>query len=104
MGKIFVGGIPQSVDSTDLYKLFSKVAKVKKAWLQMHSQERCVSNARKHRGFGFVVFSDKQVVDNLMGEDTSKFIELGDGIQFEIKRAVGKLVATTPSPDLSQKL
>merc|ERR1719454_2669669 len=33
--KIFVGGIPQSMDQNSLYKLFSKTAKVKKAWLQM---------------------------------------------------------------------
>merc|ERR1712048_811912 len=103
MGKIFVGGIPQSVDSTDLYKLFSKVAKVKKAWLQTYSQERCVSNARKHRGFGFIIFSDKQAVDQLLGEDTSKFVKFGDGLEFEVKRAVGKLMGVPLTPDLSHR-
>jgi hypothetical protein len=100
--KVFVGGIPQTVDQGELYKLFSKVARVKKAWLQMYSQERSVTNARKHRGFGFVVFSEQQSVDQLLGEDTSRFITFGEGLQFEVKRAVGKLIAASPIPEPKQ--
>jgi hypothetical protein len=98
--KVFVGGVPQRVDQADLYKMFSRVAKVEKAWLQMAKEDRCVSNAKKHRGFGFVIFSDKNAVEGLLGEDTSKLITLGEDLRFDVKRAVGKFagVARTPDP------
>lgn len=98
--KVFVGGIPQTVDQGELVKIFSKVAHVKKAWLQM---ERSVGNAKRHRGFGFVIFSDKQAVDSLLGEDTSRFIRFGSGLQFEVKRAVGKHVGTAITPEKGQR-
>merc|ERR1712048_772846 len=59
-------------------------------------------NAKKHRGFGFVIFSDKNAVDNLLGEDTSRFITVGDGLRFEVKRAVGKFAGVGLTPDRSQ--
>jgi hypothetical protein len=100
--KVFVGGIPQTVDSNDLFRLFSNVGKVKKAWMQMFHAERHVSNARKHRGFGFVIFSQEDAVDKLLGEDFSRFVTFGDGLQLEIKRAVGKVAAAALASDLHQ--
>lgn len=97
--KVFVGGIPQTVDQNELLKLFSQVAKVKKAWIQRYSQTSGVSNARNHRGFGFVIFSDKYAVNRMMGEAASRFIVFGEGLQFEVKRAVGKLVGAAVSPE-----
>jgi hypothetical protein len=100
--KIFVGGIPQSMDQNSLYKLFSKTAKVKKAWLQMFHADSPEGQGpnKKHRGFGFVIFADKNAADQLLGEDFAKIIYFGDGIRLEIKRAVGK---TGTSPEATPK-
>merc|ERR1719321_822901 len=59
--KVFVGGIPQTVDQNGLYQMFSKFGKVKKAWLQLFHPDRVgqANGAKKHRGFGFVVFYEK---------------------------------------------
>jgi hypothetical protein len=117
--KVFVGGIPQSIDQNDLYKLFSKFGKVKKAWLQIFhtdyrnqafSTSRChpgdcgdqASTARKHRGFGFVIFFEKQSVDKLLGEEFSQFICFSEGLRLEVKRAIGK-AGSFGTPDLSSK-
>lgn len=71
--------------------MFNKVAKVKKAWLQHdHEFTTKMPGARKHRGFGFVVFSEKDAADRLLGEDSSRFVTLGD-LKLEIKRAVDRL-------------
>jgi hypothetical protein len=87
--KVFVGGIPQYIDQNSLYKLLSKMAKVKKAWLQMFSADSPEGN-RKHRGFGFVIFADKDAVDKLLGDDFSRILFLGEGLRLEVKRAIGK--------------
>jgi hypothetical protein len=85
--KIFVGGIPQRIDQKALCEMFGKVAKLKKAWLQML---RDGQDMRKHRGFGFVVFSAKDAVDQLLGEDFSRFITFEGNLKLEVKRAVGQ--------------
>jgi hypothetical protein len=97
--KIFVGGIPQSMDQNSLYKLFSKTGKVKKAWLQMFHADSPEGQGpiKKHRGFGFVIFAEKEAVDQLLGDEFSKVIYFGDGVRLEVKRAVGKTGSlTTP--------
>jgi len=92
--KVFVGGVPQSMDQKEFYKMFSSLAKVKMAWLQMfhndHHESRAPSGGRKHRGFGFVVFSEKHAVDQLLGDDSKRFLEFDNGLRLEVKRAVGK--------------
>lgn len=91
--KVFVGGVPQYMGQSDLYKMFSKFAKVKKAWLQlMHSDNRArqVPAAQKHRGFGFVIFCDKSAVERMLGDALSKMICIDENVQVEVKRAVGK--------------
>jgi hypothetical protein len=102
--KVFVGGIPQSIDHNELYKMFNKIAKVKKAWLQMFQADKenqAPANAasKQHRGFGFVVFSDARSVDQLLGEDFSKFINFGDDLKLEVKRAIGKPNASATTPE-----
>jgi len=91
--KVFVGGIPQTIDQNGLYQMFSKVGKVKKAWLQLFHIDRAagqVRPAKKHRGFGFVIFYEKQAIDQLLGNDSSRFLSFGSDLKFEVKRALGK--------------
>jgi len=45
---------------------------------------------KKHRGFGFVIFYEKHSLDQLLGEDFSRFVCFPDDIKLEVKRAVGK--------------
>mmetsp|Transcript_42198 Transcript_42198/g.78973 ORF Transcript_42198/g.78973 Transcript_42198/m.78973 type:complete len:405 (-) Transcript_42198:154-1368(-) len=100
--KVFVGGIPQYMGQSDLYKMFNKFAKVKKAWLQlMHfdSRTRQVPTMKKHRGFGFVIFCEKCAVDRLLGDAFSRMISLDENVQVEIKRAVGKMGTAPATPD-----
>eukprot|EP00406_Dinophysis_acuminata_P032609 CAMPEP_0179366910 /NCGR_PEP_ID=MMETSP0797-20121207/83302_1 /TAXON_ID=47934 /ORGANISM="Dinophysis acuminata, Strain DAEP01" /LENGTH=310 /DNA_ID=CAMNT_0021082443 /DNA_START=41 /DNA_END=970 /DNA_ORIENTATION=- len=98
--KVFVGGIPQDMSQDDLYKIFSKFAGVRKAWLQRY-RTNCNLNSnppRNHRGFGFVVFYDGSTVDQLLGATTSKFILLRDGRKLEVKRAVSS--GDIPNPPM----
>lgn len=91
--KVFVGGVPQSIDQSGLYQVFSKFGKVKKAWLQLFRDERRagqVTTTKKHRGFGFVIFYEKRAVEHLLGGDVSRFVHLGDDVKLEVKLAVGK--------------
>jgi hypothetical protein len=100
--KVFVGGIPQRIEQQDLYKMFTSVGRVKKAWLQMFHQNHYANRepgAKNHRGFGFVVFSEKNTVDRMLGDDHSRFIAF-DGLRLEIKRAVGKVDGAVGTPDV----
>jgi hypothetical protein len=104
--KIFVGGIPQSVDHNELYKMFNRIAKVKKAWLQMfhpenkENQSPATTASKRHRGFGFVIFSEAASIDNLLGEASSKFLAFGEDMKLEVKRAIGKTGASSGTPDV----
>jgi len=91
--KVFVGGIPQTVDQKELYSMFSKHGKVKKAWLQLFHNDQGASKespAKKHRGFGFIIFCEKQSVDKLLGTDLSLFVCFPNDIRLEVKRSVSK--------------
>jgi hypothetical protein len=106
--KVFVGGIPQSIDSNGFYRMFNKIAKVKKAWLQMfqtdkENQEPSDATSKRHRGFGFVVFSEARSVDNLLGDEFSTFIEFGDDLTLEVKRAISKTNVSGATPESSQE-
>ncbi|CAE7661884.1 HNRNPA0 [Symbiodinium pilosum] len=90
--KIFVGGIPQDFTQDDLCELFSQYGMVTKAWLQRHRQAdhefgATAQRSQSHRGFGFVIFQDASMVDDLLGPETSCFLEIKDGRRIEIKRA-----------------
>lgn len=91
--KIFVGGIPQTMDQNALYHMFSKFGKVKKAWLQpFHSDQTPNGNksTKKHRGFGYVIFYEKLVIDQLLGDTEAQFVTWMNDHKLEVKRAFGK--------------
>lgn len=90
--KIFVGGIPQDMQQDELFKIFAVYGQVKKAWLQRYrdgnAKGKATAPGNNHRGFGFVIFQDSSVVDQLLGNRDSDFIPLPNGRRLEIKRAV----------------
>lgn len=92
--KVFIGGIPQSIDQNGLYQMFSKVGKVKKAWLQLFRDDRAptqtIPTTKKHRGFGFVIFYEKSSIDQMLGNESSRFVNFGNDLKLEVKRAFGK--------------
>jgi len=92
--KVFIGGIPQSIDQNGLYQMFSKMGKVKKAWLQLFYNDRAenqIPATKKHRGFGFVIFYEMQAIDQMLGDESSRFISFGPDLKLEVKRAFGKM-------------
>jgi len=95
--KVFVGGVPQSTDENTLVRMFSTFGVIEKAWLQkQHEEGRAVASVKsiaarnQHRGFGFVVFQDKHSIDNMLGNDFSRFVLFDGSIKLEVKRAVCK--------------
>jgi len=92
--KVFIGGIPQSIDQNALYQMCSKVGKVKKAWLQLFHNDRGAGKTaapKKHRGFGFVIFYEKASIDTLLGKDhESRMVNFPNDVTLEVKRAFGK--------------
>ena len=78
--KIFVGGLEPSVTAKDLIEFFSKFGKVKDASVLFDN------NRNASRGFGFVSFEDKNVIENLVNENN--FILKGRKI--DVKRAQPK--------------
>merc|ERR1712232_1277934 len=71
--------------------MFSKIGKVKKAWVQLfHADHDRVPAGKHHRGFGFVIFHEKHSIDQLLGEDSQRFVCFGDDLKLEVKRAIGK--------------
>jgi hypothetical protein len=100
--KVFVGGVPQNIDEKDLFRLFSQLGRVRKAWLQrahfdIYSGEGVAE--KKHRGFGFVIFHDECTVEQMLGEEFSKFICFEDSLKLEVKRAVSKTVSAVATLD-----
>ena len=55
--KIFVGGIPHSVDDNSFKDFFTQFGEVSEAWL-MHDPQ-----TQRPRGFGFVVFATEEAMD-----------------------------------------
>lgn len=89
--KVFVGGIPQDLTQDELYNIFSEFSRVKKAWLQRYranAGNQGSAPPHNHRGFGFVIFYDGTAVDQMIGQNLSRFIILRDGRKLEVKRAV----------------
>ncbi|XP_059282602.1 heterogeneous nuclear ribonucleoprotein 1-like isoform X1 [Lycium ferocissimum] len=79
--KIFVGGIPTTMTEDEFKEFFSKFAKVTEyEIIRDHVTKRS-------RGFGFIVFDNEQVVDNLLAEGNR--IDMM-GTQVEIKKAEPK--------------
>ncbi|CAA2971953.1 heterogeneous nuclear ribonucleo 1-like [Olea europaea subsp. europaea] len=93
--KIFVGGIPTSVTEDEFKNFFSNYGKVvEHEIIRDHVTQRS-------RGFGFIVFDNEQVVDNLLTD--GNMIDM-NGTQVEIKKAEPKkpsnpTLASAPSSD-----
>mmetsp|Transcript_54234 Transcript_54234/g.96966 ORF Transcript_54234/g.96966 Transcript_54234/m.96966 type:complete len:534 (+) Transcript_54234:156-1757(+) len=105
--KIFVGAIPQDMTQEDLFEYFkNEVAPVKKAWLQHHHTQpgNQTPAPHNHRGFGFVIFHDSAVVDELMGNESSRFLQLKDGRTLDVKRALcSNDIAEKPSNQVDKQ-
>ncbi|XP_010450655.1 PREDICTED: heterogeneous nuclear ribonucleoprotein A2 homolog 1-like isoform X1 [Camelina sativa] len=88
--KIFVGGIPSSVDDDEFKEFFMQFGELKE-----HQIMRDHSTGRS-RGFGFVTYESEDMVDHLLAKGNR--IELS-GTQVEIKKAEPKKPnsVTTPS-------
>ncbi|XAR68244.1 hypothetical protein NMG60_11003313 [Bertholletia excelsa] len=86
--KIFVGGIPTSVNEDEFKDFFSKHGKVvEHEIIRDHVTKRS-------RGFGFIVFDNEQVVDDLLAN--GNMIDMA-GTQVEIKKAEPKK-PSNPAP------
>ncbi|PSR96464.1 Nuclear polyadenylated RNA-binding protein like [Actinidia chinensis var. chinensis] len=79
--KIFVGGIPTSVNEDEFKNFFSKYGKVvEHEIIRDHV-------TRRSRGFGFIVFDNEQVVDHILVN--GNMIDM-EGTKVEIKKAEPK--------------
>ena len=78
--KIFVGGLEPTVTEEDLITFFSKFGEVKDASVLFDN------NRNASRGFGFVSFEDKNVVDKLVKENNFSL----KGRKIDVKRAQPK--------------
>lgn len=78
--KIFIGGLPASVNEAEVHSFFSEYGKVVEAII-MYDQEQ-----KRSRGFGFVTFETEDPVHQLTGQ---RYVEMG-GKQVECKRAEPK--------------
>ncbi|XP_062010213.1 uncharacterized protein LOC133726638 isoform X1 [Rosa rugosa] len=87
--KIFVGGIPTTVNEDEFSDFFSQFGEVKE-----HQIMRDHSTGRS-RGFGFVTFETEQAVDDLL--DKGNKLEFA-GAQVEIKKAEPKKQTLPPPP------
>ncbi|XVF21176.1 hypothetical protein REPUB_Repub12eG0068100 [Reevesia pubescens] len=86
--KIFIGGIPTSVTEDEFKNFFSKYGKVvEHEIIRDHATKRSW-------GFGFIVFDNEKVVDNMLAN--GNMIDM-EGTQVEIKKAEPKK-ASNPSP------
>ncbi|XP_010528226.1 PREDICTED: heterogeneous nuclear ribonucleoprotein 1 isoform X2 [Tarenaya hassleriana] len=87
--KIFVGGIPSSVDDDEFKEFFMQYGEVKE-----HQIMRDHMSGRS-RGFGFVTYENEDVVDDLLAKGNR--IEFA-GAQVEIKKAEPKKQNPVPPP------
>ena len=78
--KIFVGGLEPSVTQNDLFQFFSQYGKVKEASVLFDN------NRNASRGFGFVSFEDKELVDKLVAQNDFYL----KGRKIDVKRAQPK--------------
>lgn len=81
-GKIFVGGLAPETDSASLSEFFSQFGAVAKSDVVMTNDK--MSGRRRSRGFGFVIFEDVHVVDDVLMAGPS--MPAIDGKHVEVKR------------------
>ncbi|KAG7037314.1 Heterogeneous nuclear ribonucleoprotein 1 [Cucurbita argyrosperma subsp. argyrosperma] len=90
--KIFVGGIPSTVTEDELKHFFSKFGKV------VEHQIIRDHETNRSRGFGFIVFDEEEVVDEILSK--GNMIDMSgtqvEVIQVEIKKAEPKKSSNPP--------
>lgn len=90
--KVFVGGVPQDVDSDKLTEFFSNYEGFKKASVQKHREPRDAQQPPPHslhRGFGWVEFWSLEHVDKLLGKgQKQRYLLMDNGRRIEVKRAL----------------
>ncbi|PPR90885.1 hypothetical protein GOBAR_AA29808 [Gossypium barbadense] len=86
--KIFVGGIPTSVTEDEFKNFFLKYGKV------VEHEIICDHATKRSRGFGFIVFDNEKVVDNMLAN--GNMIDM-EGTRVEIKKAEPKK-SSNPAP------
>ncbi|XP_020262854.1 heterogeneous nuclear ribonucleoprotein A1, A2/B1 homolog [Asparagus officinalis] len=87
--KIFVGGIPTSINEDEFRNFFSKFGEIEE-----HQIMRDHTSGRS-RGFGFIAFNSEKAVDELLTKGNR--IEFA-GAQVEIKKAEPKKPGSAPAP------
>lgn len=87
--KIFVGGLPASVDEQTFTQYFEKFGKVEDA-VVMYDQHN-----RRPRGFGFITFSEEDAVESVFAKGV---IHMLHDKEIEIKRAIPRESGILPSP------
>ncbi|XP_068657778.1 heterogeneous nuclear ribonucleoprotein 1-like [Aristolochia californica] len=87
--KIFVGGIPTTVNEGEFKEFFAEFGEVKE-----HQIMRDHSTSRS-RGFGFITFESEQAIDDLLAKGNK--VEFA-GTQVEIKKAEPKKASNPPPP------
>ncbi|PKI79159.1 heterogeneous nuclear ribonucleoprotein 1-like isoform X2 [Punica granatum] len=87
--KIFVGGIPSTVNEDEFKEFFTQFGEVKEHQIMRdHATNRS-------RGFGFITFDSEEAVDDLLSRGNR--LELA-GTQVEVKRAEPKKPNPPPPP------
>ncbi|KAK9925271.1 hypothetical protein M0R45_033600 [Rubus argutus] len=87
--KIFVGGIPRTVNEDEFGTFFSHFGEIKE-----HRIIRDHSTGGS-RGFGFITFQTEQAVDDILGMGNKLDFA---GVQVDIKKAVPKKPNVAPPP------
>ncbi|XP_059666749.1 heterogeneous nuclear ribonucleoprotein 1 [Cornus florida] len=86
--KIFVGGVPSTVNEDELKNFFSEYGKVVEHQIVRDHE------TNRSRGFGFIIFDSEEVVDELLSK--GNMIDMA-GTQVEIKKAEPKKASNPPS-------
>lgn len=81
MRKMFVGGLPTILTKEELIRYFSQFGKVERGIIMTDKL------TGKSRGFGFIIFSHKETLDNIMNMSNCHFL---CGKWIECKRAMPK--------------
>ncbi|KAI8553038.1 hypothetical protein RHMOL_Rhmol06G0314400 [Rhododendron molle] len=85
--KIFVGGVPSTVTEDEFQGFFSKYGKV------VEHQIIRDRETNRSRGFGFIIFDNEEVVDEILSK--GNIIDM-EGTQVEIKKAEPKKTSKPP--------
>lgn len=92
--KVFVGGLPHSIDNDSLSQIFSQFGTV------VHAIVMCDPTTRKSRGFGFVTFAESASATECIRQQPVPI----QGRQVEVKLAIARESANAPSSSSSSNV